>query len=153
MGEAKLRADEIDATKAQAKIAEMQAAMQRQAQATHMKLMEEPAIFAPSFYLADSAGMVRLIMHEPGGAMPIVRGSFVTTEEAILKLAEIAPQFVARMRQARAEAQEAARKAAAETKNGGDAPVDAGIITVDGQEAEVGAAVPVVGAPPDKLPN
>ena len=142
MGEAKLRADEIEAMK-------VQGMAQQRAQALHVKLTSAPATFASSFYLADAGGMVRLIMHEPSvGDETTVRGAFVTTEEALLKLAEIAPQFVARMHEARAST-----KAPAEAKNGGDASVDAGIITVDGQEAEVGAAVPVVGAPPDKLPN
>ena len=125
MGEAKLREDEIAQVKAQAMA-------RQQAQAMHARLMETPAVFAPSFYLADAAGMVRLIMHEPSvGDETTVRGSFVTTEEALLKLAEIAPQFVARMREARA-----ATKAPA-------AP-DAAITTVDAPQGDVAAVEPVV---------
>ena len=127
MSESKMRADEIEAMKAQA-------AAQQQAQRLHVKMMEAPAVFAPSFYLADAAGMVRLIMHEPGAdGGPVVRGSFITTTEAILKLAEIAPQFVARMHEAQAEAKKAG--------NGG-APPEAKIEQVDAPDAVIGTALP-----------
>ena len=125
MGEAKLRADEIDQIKAQGMA-------QQRAQALHVKLTSAPATFASSFYLADAGGMVRLIMHEPSvGDETTVRGAFITTEEALLKLAEIAPQFVARMHEARA-----ATKAPA-------AP-DAAITTVDAPQGDVAAVEPVV---------
>ena len=127
MGEAKLREDEIAQVKAQAMA-------RQQAQAMHARLMETPAVFAPSFYLADAAGLVRLIMHEPGAdGGPVVRGSFITTTEAILKLAEIAPQFVARMHEAQAEAKKAG--------NGG-APPEAKIEQVDAPDAMIGTALP-----------
>jgi len=136
MGEAKLREDEIAQVKAQAMA-------RQQAQAMHARLMEAPAVFAPSFYLADAAGMVRLIMHEPGSdGAPVVRGAFIITTEAILKLAEIAPQFVARMR----EAEFAAKKAG----NGG-APPEAKIEQVDAPDAVIGTALPA--ADPSAKPN
>jgi hypothetical protein len=126
MGEAKLRADEIKAMKAQGMA-------QQRVQALHVKLTSAPATFAPSFYLADAWGMVRLIMHEPSvGDETTVRGAFVTTEEALLKFAEIAPQFVAQMHEARA----ATAKAPA-------AP-NAAITTVDAPQGDVAAVEPVV---------
>lgn len=126
MGEAKLRADEIEAMKAQGMA-------QQRAQALHVKLTSAPATFASSFYLADAGGMVRLIMHEPSvGDETTVRGAFVTTEEALLKLAEIAPQFVARMHEARADTTRA------------PAAPDAEITTVDAPQGDVVAAEPAV---------
>lgn len=146
MGEAKVRAEEITQQNAQL-------AAQQKAQALHMRLMEAPATFAPSFYLADASGMVRLIMHEPGaGGEPVVRGSFITTPEALLKLAEIGPQFVNQMREAQAAAvkQAEALKAAMEkAANGHDPnPFPAPQIqVVDGGEASVATALEQPAAP------
>jgi hypothetical protein len=133
MSEHKVRADEIEQAKAQQK-----------AQALHMRLMEAPATFAPSFYLADASGMIRLIMHEPGANNePMVRGSFITTPEALLKLAEIGPQFVAQMRAAQAAAIQQAEVIKAAMTNGHDPNPAPEIQKVDGGEASVATAAPV----------
>lgn len=68
----------------------------QQAQAIHDKLMEAPAIFASSFYLADAAGMVRLVAWEPGANdAKIVRASVIMPVEAFVKLCEMGPKFIA----------------------------------------------------------
>ena len=100
MGEAKLRADEIEKAKADA-------IARHEAQVMHGMFMQHPATFAPSFYLADAAGMVRLVMHEPGAnGEPVVRGAFVITADAAMKLADVLPKFVVAMGEARKQAQD-----------------------------------------------
>jgi len=127
MSESKLRAEEIDQIKAQA-------VARHRAQALHERMMETPAVFAPSFYLADAAGMVRLVMHEPGaGGDPTVRGAFIITAEAALKLAEILPQFVTKMHEA---------QAAAKAAGNGATPPEAEIEQVDAPDAVIGTALP-----------
>lgn len=78
-----------------------------QAQALHDKLMEAPAIFASSFYLADAAGMVRLVAWEPGANdAKIVRASVIMPREAFVKLCEMGPKFIADVAAAKARTNE-----------------------------------------------
>lgn len=101
---------------------------QHRAQLLHDKLMAFPATFVMSLYLADAAGMVRIVGYEKGSTdEPMIRTAMVMPAQMFAEICKIGPRFLADVEAAKAKA------------NGGP-PMEVRSGVVDGEESAADVA-------------